>query len=343
MSVGITFQHPAVWWAALTVAFPVAIHLLTRARRSPLRFPTVRFLEPAHLSAVRRSRIEDWPLLLLRAAILLLAVAALAGPIVVTPAREAAWRARVARAVVLEDRTAAPDDEVRSAAVAAVFARLRLRDAVSDAVRWLERQAPSTRELVVMSAFRRGSTDAADFAEVPPHVGIRLTRTGGGSASRTREISRLTWRDGRAVRITEQLVLTSASTEVRELSAQVLEEPPVRVLAMPAEQPVADAALRAVLHRGLRLPPAGLLERIDVEWPGSVDQLAALLETRLSASIESWEPETLSDEELTSIRRSPAPAGAPTPVDAGDRRMVWALLIALVVAETFMRRGPAWS
>lgn len=173
---GLTFLYPLVWLAALAALLPLAIHLLTRATRTPVTFPTIRFLETTRLSATARHRVQDWPLLTLRVAIVLLAVAALAGPILITPAREAAWRARVARAVVLEDRSAAPEDELRSAEVARTFARVRLRDAVSDAVRWLERQEPGTREVVVLSAFRRGATDAADFASVPAPIGIRLVQ-----------------------------------------------------------------------------------------------------------------------------------------------------------------------
>jgi hypothetical protein len=341
--VGIAFQQPAVWWAALLVSLPIAVHLLTRAKRTPLIFPSIRFLQETRLAAVSRSRPDDWLLLILRALTILLAVAACAGPILVTPAREAAWRARVARAVVLDDRTAAPDDEVRSAAVGAVFARARLRDALSDAVRWLDRQAPTTREIVVLSAFRRGATDAADFAAVPAHIGIRPIRSAGSTAVREREIARLTWRDGHAVRVTEQLSLTPAETEVREIRAEVLTETPIRVSASAADEPAAAAALRAVLRRGLRLPPAGLLDPIDVAWPGSVEQLAADLEARLAAPLDSWEPDRLPDEEVAALARPPAPIGRPTPVDAGDRRMAWALVIALLVAEHWMRRGAAWT
>lgn len=340
---GITFLQPAVWWAALAVGLPIAIHLLTRATRTPVTFPSIRFLEATPLAAVSRRVIEDWPLLLLRVVMVLLAVAALAGPVLVTPAREAAWRARVARAVVLEDRTAAPEDELRSAAVSSIFARARLRDAVADAVRWAGQQDPSTREIVVLSTFRRGSTDAADFTVVPASIGIRLVRTGNGSPVRERRIGRLTWRDGRAVRVTERLLLTPRSTEVREESAQPLSDVPVRVTAAtPADQADADAALRAVLRRGLRLPPAGLLEPIAVEWPGTVERLASLLEARLAVSLDAWEPETLTDQELAAIARPPAPIGEPTPVDAGDRRLVWALVLGLLVAEFWMRQGARW-
>jgi hypothetical protein len=340
--VGLTFLQPAVWLAAIAVALPIAIHLLTRATRLPMTFPSIRFLEAARLSAVSRQAIEDWPLLLLRVAVVLLAVAALAGPIVITPAREAAWRSRVARAVVLDDRTAAPEDELRSAAVSRMFARQRLGDAVGDAVRWLEQQAPNTRELVVLSAFRRGSTDAADFAPVPAPIGIRLVRSAAGSSVREREISRLTWREGRAVRVLERLTLTPLATELRELSAVPLDRVPVRVTASPAEQTAADAALRAVLRRGLRLPPAGLLEPLTVEWPGDVERLAQALELRLSTPMAAWEPETLSEAELAAITRAPQPVGAPPPVDAGDRRMAWALVIGLLIAELWLRTGATW-
>lgn len=338
---GVRFLHPAVWLAAVAIALPIAIHLLTRATRSAVRFPSIRFLETTRLSASSRHAIEDWPLLLLRVATVLLAIAALAGPVLVTPAREAAWRSRVARAVVLEDRTAAPQDELRSAAVARTFARQRLRDAVADGVRWLERQEPTALEVVVLSAFRRGSTDAADFANVPANIGIRLVRTADASALREREISRLLWRDGRVVRVIERLRLTPHATEVRELESTALDEMPVRVTAPPEEQRAAEAALRAVLRRGLRLPPSGLLEPIAVAWPGDVERLADALQARLAAPLEAWEPETLADAELAAIARAPAPRGEPTPVDSGDRRLIWALAMALMVGELWFRRGAA--
>jgi hypothetical protein len=341
--VSLTFLSPIVWLGALAVLLPIAIHLLSRATRTPVRFPTIRFLEVTRLSATARHRIQDWPLLAVRTAIVLIAVAALAGPILVTPAREAAWEARVARAVILDDRSASPDDELRSASAGRTFARQRLRDAVSDAVRWLERQRPNRREIVVLSAFRRGGTDASDFSAVPDQIGIRMVRTSEGNAVRAREISRLVWRDGRAVRVLEQMTLRPEATELREIDAEPLAELPVRVTASPGEQPLADAALRAVLRRGLRLPPAGLLEPITVAWPGDVEGLAAVLEARLAAPMEQWEPETLSEAELAAIAREPAAEGPPTPVDLGDRRTLWAVVLVLLMTETWLRRGAAWT
>lgn len=334
---GITFLQPWAWLLAATVALPIAVHLLARDRSRRLPFPTLRFLEVTKLSAVSRQTLQDWPLLAVRIGLVLAAVAALAGPVFVTPAREAAWAGRVARAVVLDDRTAPPEDELRSAAVGATFARTHLRDAVGDAVRWLGVQRPSAREIVVFSAFKRGAVSAGDFVGVPDDVSVRLIRSSGATSVREREISRLQLREEGLVRVTERLTLGPTTTEVREIRAERLEESPITVQASPDEQLRADGALRAVLRRGLRLPPAGLLEPIAVEWQGDVTRLASQLESRLSAPVPGWEPELMSDAELAGLaRRAPVPR-EPRPEDMGDRRTVWLLVLVLLCVEWWVR------
>ena len=93
--------NPAAWFALAAVAAPILIHILIQRRAERLPFPTLRFLQPTRLAAIRRHLLEDLPLLAVRAAILAAAVAALAGPLLVTAARRAAWDRRVVRAVVL--------------------------------------------------------------------------------------------------------------------------------------------------------------------------------------------------------------------------------------------------
>jgi Aerotolerance regulator N-terminal len=146
---GITFLQPWAWLLATAVALPIAVHLLARDRSRRVLFPTLRFLDRTKLSAVSRQTLQDWPLLAVRLALVLAAVTALAAPVFVTPTREAEWAGRVARAIVLDDRTASPEDELRSAAVGATFARTDLGDAVGDAARWLGVQRPVAREIVV--------------------------------------------------------------------------------------------------------------------------------------------------------------------------------------------------
>lgn len=340
---GVTFLNPWAWLMAAAVALPIAIHLLSRNRSRRMTFPTLRFLEATTLSAVTRRTLQDWPLLLVRAAVVTTGVAALAAPIFVTPAREAAWASRVARAVVLDDRAAPPEDELRSAAVGATFARVHVRDAVSDAARWLAAQRPAHREVVVLSAFKRGAVDAADFVGVPPDVGIRLVRSSNGTVVREREISRLQLRDEGVVRVIERLTLGPEVTEVREMHADPVSPVPITVKAAADEQAAADAALRAVLRRGLRLPPVGLLQPIEVEWTGDVASLAASIESRLAAPLDGWEPEPMSDAELAALSRPASPAADARPDDLGDRRTLWALVLVLLGLETWLRRGGAWT
>ncbi|MGE0460306.1 MAG: BatA domain-containing protein [Vicinamibacterales bacterium] len=339
---GVTFLTPWAWLLAVAVALPIAIHLLARTRSRRVAFPSLRFIEPTTLSAVTRRALQDWPLLVVRIAVVLVAVAALAAPIFITPARQAAWASRVARAVVLDDSAAPPEDELRSAAVGATFARSRVQDAISDAARWLADQRPARREIVVLSAFKRGAVDAADFVGVPPEVGIRLVRSSDGTAVREREITRLELRDEGAVRVLERVTLAPGATEVREVRAEPVSSMPVTVKAGAGEQPAADAALRAVLRRGLRLPPAGLLQAVEVEWTGDVATLAAAIESRLAAPLDAWEPEPMSDAELAALSRPSASAPDARPDDLGDRRTMWALVLVLLGLETWLRRGGTW-
>ena len=336
---GVTFLQPWAWLLAAAVALPIAVHLLARDRSRRMPFPTLRFLEVTKLSAVSRQTLQDWPLLAVRIALVLAAVAALAGPVFITPARESTWAARVARAIVLDDRTAPPEDELRSAAVGSTFARTHLRDAVGDAARWLAAQRQAAREIVVFSSFRRGAISAGDLVDVPEDVSVRLIRSSSATATREREISKLQLREPGLMRVTERLILGPSMTEVREIAAQPMDETPITVNATPEERQRADGALRAVLRRGLRLPPAGLMEPIAVDWPGDVSRLAALLESRLSAPLDGWEPESMSDAELASLARQAPASDGPQPEDMGDRRTVWLLVLVMLGVEWWVRQG----
>ena len=75
----LAWLSPAVLWGLALVGAPIAIHLLARHQARTVPFPSLRFLGPTHLAALRRRRIEDVALLMCRLAIIALAVAALAG------------------------------------------------------------------------------------------------------------------------------------------------------------------------------------------------------------------------------------------------------------------------
>src|SRR5471030_651318 len=99
--------NPFALFALATVVAPILIHILIQRRAERFPFPTLRFLQPTRLAAIRRHMLEDIVLLAVRVALLAAAVAALAGPLLVTTARRQAWDRRIVRAIVVDDSNAA--------------------------------------------------------------------------------------------------------------------------------------------------------------------------------------------------------------------------------------------
>src|SRR3954451_20404939 len=94
--------NPAALAALAVAAAPGLIHILVERRADRFPFPTLRFLQPTRLASIRRHLLEDLPLLAIRIAVLAAAVAALAGPLLITAARGAAGDRRIVRAVVTD-------------------------------------------------------------------------------------------------------------------------------------------------------------------------------------------------------------------------------------------------
>lgn len=70
------FLHPALLWGLALGAVPILIHILNRRRHRPLTWGAMRFVVAAYQRTRRRVRLENWLLLFLRtAAVLLLALA----------------------------------------------------------------------------------------------------------------------------------------------------------------------------------------------------------------------------------------------------------------------------
>jgi hypothetical protein len=75
-----TFLHPALLFSLALVAVPVVLHLLLKARPKRLIFPALRLLQQRRLQNVRRLRLRQLWLLLLRMALIAALVLALARP-----------------------------------------------------------------------------------------------------------------------------------------------------------------------------------------------------------------------------------------------------------------------
>ena len=189
-----TWMAPWALVGLLAVAAPVLVHWLARHHAQRLRFPTIQFLVRTSPVSVRRYRLRDGRLLMVRMAIIVAAVLALAQPVWVRPGAPAA---QPARAVVLDTsaslrRTLADGrvgtDVARETATAAIggagtpaspdapsvtVSTDRVSEGVAQAAAWLARQTPP-RELVVVSDFQVGALVESDLDTVPEDADVRL-------------------------------------------------------------------------------------------------------------------------------------------------------------------------
>ncbi len=185
------FGNPAAWLGLGLLVLPILVHMLVRDRAPLRRLPTLRFLEGEPPVAVRRARPDEPLLLLLRLAILALAVVALARPYL--PGSEPVEPPAVPYRVVLLDesrtlsRPAADGSEAASERARALAEEAAegvpngvlvpfgpgrsLATALEGAVGWLESR-PGPGEVVIVSDFRLGLLDEVRMAEVPEHVGL---------------------------------------------------------------------------------------------------------------------------------------------------------------------------
>lgn len=100
------FLAPLFLLGALAIAGPVIFHLIRRTTRDRQRFGSLMFLEPSPPRLTKRSRIENWLLLLLRCAALALLALAFARPFFRTTSPSDGQSAAKIRLLVLVDTSA---------------------------------------------------------------------------------------------------------------------------------------------------------------------------------------------------------------------------------------------
>jgi hypothetical protein len=121
----IGFLHPWMLAGLVAAGIPILLHLLQRREPPTVVFPAVRYLIAATQEHQRRLKLQNWLLLILRTALIVLLVFAAAGPTV--PARGAPGHAPSALVVVL-------DNSASSGAVVNGAPRLARLQAVARAV-----------------------------------------------------------------------------------------------------------------------------------------------------------------------------------------------------------------
>lgn len=246
----IFWLSPLAWLGLTAIAVPIVVHLLAHRRAQRVAFPTLRFLQPTRLAAIRRRALEDVALLAVRSAIVVAGVAAFAGPLLVTSARQAQWNQRL----VTETVGSSP-----------------LSEGIHRAVARLESAPPARRELMIAAPLTIGSLTAGDLALVPPHVGIRFTRTGNLPATRAIEAPPLLAPSGVVQRT---VVLAGSYTSVREQGGNARVPWPVDVAAPPRLKPTVDAAMAAVMSLRLRVPPIDHRATLVLVDPSTANVLA---------------------------------------------------------------------
>jgi hypothetical protein len=275
----VLWLNPSALFALAAVASPILIHILIQRRAERFPFPTLRFLQPTRLAAIRRHVLEDIVLLAVRVALLAAAVVALAGPLFVTTARRQAWDRRIVRAVVVDDvargfQPSEPNDVARpfegrdrgaeSPALQRTFETASLPDGIRRAILWLDAVPPARRELVVASPFPIGSITSADVAAIPADIGVRFERTGTLPGTRTVPAGRLLTSAGVRAR---EVTLAGDQTSVREAAAGDPMTWPIDVVSSKAEQPAIDAAVAAVLSQRVWAAPPDRRARLVLVEP----------------------------------------------------------------------------
>src|SRR5262249_7758728 len=103
------FVAPLILVGLGALAIPVLIHLIQREKKRVVEFPSLMFLRRIPYQSVRRRRIRNWALLLMRAAALALIVMAFARPFFRRSELAAAAQNGAREAVILVDTSYSMD------------------------------------------------------------------------------------------------------------------------------------------------------------------------------------------------------------------------------------------
>src|SRR5262245_41651785 len=231
------FLAPLFLAGLVALAIPVLIHLIQRERKNVVRFPSLMFVRKIPYSSIRRRRIHNWTLLLLRLAALALIIAAFARPFLRSTSLVAA--AGGARdAIILLDRSYSMGhgDQWDRAKKAAADAVGKLADGDRATLILFDASA----EVAVQPTNDKGrlvsEIDAAQLSAGATRFGPALKLAGSllaGSTMPRREVILITdfqrsgWSPGEGLRLPSGTVLTPVS--VQALSAKNLAVTPITI------------------------------------------------------------------------------------------------------------------
>ena len=363
---GLLLLNPIALAAFAAIAAPIVVHLLLRRRATRLPFPSLRFIPPSNAAAVRLRSIADWPLLLVRIAIVGVAAFALARPLFVTPSRRAGWEGRVARAVVVDVSPSAAagdgpararraaDSETQAAFRSQVVDAADLSSGILEGVQWLAGAPPARRELVVISDFQRGSLDEAALARIPPSYGVRFVQIvpeGGADGVAPNVTVEVLGRDGdeRAIRA----ALEAAGQRPAVAPVKDNATASVVVVARGGMAPSSIGPIRSAWMASVAAALPGVANGavddrtmiVTLDKPADSFELPLAVRAIRRAFFEprAWqevEPDRLAAETLRRWSRPPGRIDehAAAHADEDDGRWVWLVALGLIGVETRLRR-----
>jgi hypothetical protein len=252
------------------IALPILIHLMGRAPARVRRFPSLRFLDASRLLPSKRSKLQDPLLLLVRAAILILAALALAGPVFNQPASTSVDDGSAIVAIVdtsasVSVRANLVDVQARvaPARTSAIVETGSLRVALAGAAAWLRTQ-PGLHEVVIYSDFTIGSLDSAVLSTLPAGTGVAFVRLAGPAPA-----TDLAFNTSQAgAKIVGRATRTGDALDVTWRRSG--NDDPLRfdVLGTPAERSAAELAQRAGRSVGMRASTLRPPRNFRVVYPG---------------------------------------------------------------------------
>jgi hypothetical protein len=303
-----SFLAPLFFTGLVALGIPVLIHLIQRERKNVVQFPSLMFVRRIPYSSIRRRRIHNWALLLLRLAALALIVAAFARPFLRSTSLVAA--AGGARdAIILLDRSYSMGhaDQWDRAKQAAIDAIGKLSDGDRGTLVLIAASAEIAVQPTNDRARLRSEVTAAQLSAGATRFGPALKLAGSLLASSNmprREVilisdfQRSGWSPGEGLRLPTGTVLTPVSVQAN--AVKNLSVTPVTI-----QRDSASGQDRVTVTAGVinRSAEAVTNVPISLELDGHVAQTASLAVQANGSASTTFPPSTLSSPNTRGVVR----------------------------------------
>lgn len=292
--------QPWAFAALPLLAVPVVVHLFSRRPPKVQVFPTLRFLEKSTARPTRRSRLSDILLMLVRATLILVAIAALAQPLL--ERTEKGISSKGVTAIVIDNGVISSEAESIAADTLTVSGPTgSIRKSIWRSANWLQTR-PAPRTIVVRSGFPLGAVDSSMLSAIPSDVSLVLERspqgaeTGSGSHPADSSYSKSTVGD------TIFWITALGPPDVERIVASVRDREGSEVIpSNPSHPPVMGR------HKVLITAPAGITIDFDSTSPGTAERTRVLFAVARDLDVQQRAKELSIDRDLSNTKSNKLP------------------------------------